>query len=144
METGVCESILPVWVEYLKAVGPMIIGLAVTYVAWMQWHVNNNRLKHELFDRRYRVFEATRIFIGKVASSGRAKGEVILEFKLNTIESEFLFGKDISNYLDKAGVSRCVAVSMTTTRPVYPSTLQTAGSTASAAMPRAGMCWPFT
>ena len=73
MDATDCSSALPLWVQYVEAFGPVTIGLAIAAVAGMQWNVNRNRLKHELFDRRYAVFQAARDFIGKVMTEGKVE-----------------------------------------------------------------------
>jgi hypothetical protein len=41
----------------------LIIAGAVAAVAWLQWWVALNKLRLDLFDRRYKVYDATREFL---------------------------------------------------------------------------------
>ena len=100
MDATDCPSALPLWVQYVEAFGPVTIGLAVAAVAWMQWQVNRNRLKHELFDRRYVVFEAAREFLRRTIVDGKVNTKARIDFFLSTRESEFILGKEVAVYLD--------------------------------------------
>ena len=63
------------WVEYLIALlTPTIIVFGIL-IAFLQWRTNRNRLKHELFDRRYKQFEAVRDYLSSILSNGRVKSE---------------------------------------------------------------------
>lgn len=45
-------------IEVLPAISAIVIGVAVACIAWQQHQTNKNRLKMELFDRRYKIYEA--------------------------------------------------------------------------------------
>jgi len=47
----------------LSPIATLIVGLAVAIIAWQQWRVAKDKLRLDLFDRRYKVFEATRTFL---------------------------------------------------------------------------------
>ncbi len=52
-------------IEVLSSLTPIFIGLAVVYIAWQQHKTNKHRLKMELFDRRYKVYDAVIVAITK-------------------------------------------------------------------------------
>ena len=41
--------------EILPIFTPLLIGAGIVYIAWQQWQTNQNRLRVELFDRRYKT-----------------------------------------------------------------------------------------
>jgi hypothetical protein len=56
----------PPRVDYIASFLPaatFFLGVAVTIVAWLQWLVARNKLCLDLFDRRYKIYEATQKFV---------------------------------------------------------------------------------
>ena len=89
------------WVDYFQAfLTPMIAGLGIL-IAWLQWWTNQQRLKLERFDRRFKRFEATRKFIQAIIVNPTVEESDRLKFRSDTSGSRFLFNKDISEYLTK-------------------------------------------
>ncbi len=77
---------------------PVIAG-AVAYIARQQWKTSANKVKLDLFDRRYRVFEEVRKLRELIYPSVRLQKSNIEAFKAGTVEAQFLFGADIEEYL---------------------------------------------
>ncbi len=75
------------------------IACVVAYIAWQQWRTNARRVKLDLFDRRFRVFDATRKLLGLWYTVG-IKDEDYLKFLQETAEARFLFGAEIEEYRD--------------------------------------------
>lgn len=83
----IAPSLLPIAAVFLSA--------AVALVAWLQYRVSRNKLRLDLFDRRYKVFEATRKFL----QIARFENTQLLLFKLDTADAEFLFESDVVDWL---------------------------------------------
>ena len=66
-----------------------IVAGIVAYVAWQQWQINQNRLKMELFDRRYEIYESTINAITKPWEE--FDGNTILTIYKNIAPISFLF-----------------------------------------------------
>lgn len=69
-------------------------ALAVAYVALRQWLTDRHRLQHELFERRYAVYEATADYLGSVVRNGRVNDETIYDLLRKTRTSYFVFSCD--------------------------------------------------
>jgi hypothetical protein len=80
-------SLLPIATIFLSA--------AVCLVAWLQYRVARNKLRLDLFDRRYKVFEATRGFLMNPSFDIPH----LARFKYATADAEFLFGSDVVKWL---------------------------------------------
>jgi len=67
----------------------------------MQWRTNRNRLKLELFDRRYQVYRAVKDLIDSIMVEGRVKisENEANRFVLAVSESQFLFDKGLATYI---------------------------------------------
>jgi len=57
------------------------------------------RLRHELYDRRMKLFRGVMVLLSHVLQQGKVDLPQIFEFNAATQESYFLFGKDIYEYM---------------------------------------------
>ncbi len=87
--------------QTLILIFPVIISCLVAFVAWQQWQVAQNKLRLDLFDRRYKVFEAARKFVSQIISNGKFNDRDLMEFNVGTSDTKFLFGSDVVGYLEK-------------------------------------------
>lgn len=49
----------------------LFLSFAVAIIAALQWRVADNKLRLDLFDRRYKVYDATRKFLGAICREGK-------------------------------------------------------------------------
>jgi hypothetical protein len=87
-------------VKILSALLTPLIALIAAYIAWQQWKTNERKLKLDLYDRRYEVYEATRSFILTICKDAGVQFEEIGHFRATVAQARFLFGKDITDYLE--------------------------------------------
>lgn len=73
-----------------------IIGLLIAY---RQWRTAKDKLKHDLFDRRFSVFEATRNLFTSIMMSKDSKGNELAILSYKASEAKWLFNQEISKYL---------------------------------------------
>ena len=83
----------------LTSISNSIVGLAVAIIALQQWQVARNKLRLDLFDRRYKVFEATRLFLSVILSEATFSDAQLLEFYRGTSDTAFLFDQQFVDYL---------------------------------------------
>jgi|SRR4051812_23903199 hypothetical protein len=76
-----------------------MVGCAITFIAWQQWQVARNKLRLDLFDRRYKVYDATRKFLAMILRDATFTDSQLIEFAAGTSDAEFLFGSDVVDYL---------------------------------------------
>jgi hypothetical protein len=105
-------------VQNFAAVGTLIIGLAVVLIAYCQFRVAHNKLRLDLFDRRYRTYEAARKFLLKIGHGATFEFSDLVDFNLGTSDVDFLFDKDVAEYLQEI---RTRAVDMDLQRKLYDS-----------------------
>lgn len=58
------------------------------------------RLQHDLFDRRFAVYDATRTIIRTVIQHSHANEQQIVDFAMKTRDAKFLLDDEISTYLE--------------------------------------------
>lgn len=79
-----------------------IFTLMVTgYIAWQQWQTNKNKLRLDLFDRRWAVFEAAMRLSAAAVHKAILTSEDIREFVGSTVGVRFLFNRGLGDYCDK-------------------------------------------
>lgn len=77
------------------------IAVVAAYIAWQQHKTNKNQLRLALFDRRLKVFNSAGKLIATILREARIEWRELGEFRSETNESDFLFGPDITNYLNE-------------------------------------------
>lgn len=75
-----------------------IIAVFGIYIAYRQWRTAQNRLKMDLFDKRFSVYDAARKFLASVFVSGKVTDEELSKFTLGTGEAAWLLNDDIAGY----------------------------------------------
>jgi uncharacterized ubiquitin-like protein YukD len=87
--------------DLLKGLLTPAIAIGTTYIAWQQWKTNQRKLILDRYDRRLKVFEETRSLIAQVIQRATVSYDELGKFYFNVSEAEFLFGDDISIYIDE-------------------------------------------
>lgn len=86
------------------------IGIAVllAYIAVQNYLINKSnfriykdKFRLDLFDRRYKTFEAVQNFLKYVLSEGKPERGKIFQLKTESTDSEFLFGSEIKEYINE-------------------------------------------
>jgi hypothetical protein len=88
---------LPLIVWYFQGLLTPVIAVTAVYIAYQQLQANAQKLKLDLFDRRFSVFDETRKVLGRMYTSG-VKDEDLLKFLSGVVEARFLFGPEIREY----------------------------------------------
>src|SRR6266550_4059000 len=69
-------------------IATLFLSLVVVIIAWQQWQVARNKLRLDLFDRRYKVYEATRKFLTRMLGEARFDQSDWFEFYAGTADAE--------------------------------------------------------
>ena len=80
-------------------VATLLVGLFVGFIALQQWRLARRKLQLDLFDRRYKVYDATKKFLSVILIKADFQDAQLFEFYGGTSDAEFLFDKDIVEYL---------------------------------------------
>ena len=94
-------SSLPAWVPILAALLTPTIAIVAAYIAWQQWRTNRNKLKLDLFERRYAYYEAASELIRRILTSGKATDQVTSEFIHKIRGAQFIVGEAVATYFYK-------------------------------------------
>ena len=91
----------PHWTAYLSALLTPIVAVLGVCIAYWQWRTAQNKLKHDLFERRFSVYDAARTLLASIMTSGKAKDEELFKFLSGTREAKWLLDANVAEYLDK-------------------------------------------
>jgi hypothetical protein len=98
------------------SIATLFLSIAVVVIASLQWRVADNKLRLDLFDRRYKVYDATRKFLLAILTKASFTLSELFEFNAGTFDAEFLFGADVTEHLEKI---RKRAVDLQTAQRIY-------------------------
>ncbi len=80
--------------KLLQIISTIVLGLITVYIAWRHWRTDELKRRHDLYERRLKVYDAAIDFFENFEKSDGC------EFLRQVRESRFLFSKEISGYLD--------------------------------------------
>ena len=83
----------------------LVVGMIAAGIAWRQYRVARTKLKLDLFDKRYAIFEETWSILSSVTLNGTTATQnrrMVTPFNNLIPKSGFLFGGDVEDYLNDA------------------------------------------
>jgi hypothetical protein len=86
--------------QWVSAVGQIMIGCGVVFIAWRQHRTARDKLRFEQYERRLAVWVALKELFGEIRADGNISIQSIFSFRGKTHEASFLFGPEIVGYLD--------------------------------------------
>jgi hypothetical protein len=93
---------LPYVVQVTQALGPTLVAVAVGafagYIGWQQWQTANYRLRLDMFDRRYAMYEATKFLLGTIAINGAVASKDFTDFREKIRGAEFFFDREAREF----------------------------------------------
>ena len=79
----------------------LVIGGIAIWIAYQQHKTARDKLKLDLFDRRYKVYRGLMDFLGAVNADGKPSRDAFGQFYRETDPKRFLFGDDVCDYLEE-------------------------------------------
>jgi hypothetical protein len=95
-----CMSNVAMCLQLLQTIAVFSVALVGARIAWQQKEIAAEKLKLEKFDRRFRVFDAARSFLGHILTSGDVDPSKEREFGIAILDARFLFDPEIDAYLE--------------------------------------------
>ena len=89
----------PVALAALAAFASAVAAGAAAYNAFQQRRQAEEKLKLDLFDRRYRIYEATVRYIAHAIREANLSDEALRDLDRGSASIEFLFDKDVRDYV---------------------------------------------
>jgi hypothetical protein len=88
-------------IDFFSGLLTPLIAVLAAYIAWQQWRTNNLRLKHELFERRYKLYEVITSFLANILARGRVDPNSEMQFLRDTKTVIFLFDKRTQQFIQE-------------------------------------------
>jgi hypothetical protein len=82
-------------------IATLFLSIAVVLIALQPWQVAHDKLRLDLFDRRYKVFDATRRFLALIIRDANFENSQLVEFNAGTCDGSFFFRADVVDYLSQ-------------------------------------------
>lgn len=102
-DMNVINSLLNMLEEIIKSIATtLLVGIPTVialYVAIKQYYLSKHQLKIELYEKRYKIYIATKEFVKKIDVDVKKDDFIFQDFKPILNEAKFLFHDDISAYL---------------------------------------------
>lgn len=95
----------------LSPVATLVVGIAIAFFAYQQWSIARHKLRLDLFEKRYKVYEATARFLSLIMSLANFNDDDLRAFNIGTMDAVFLYPTHIKDYLHQI---RCRAIDMRT------------------------------
>jgi hypothetical protein len=94
-------EVFKTFVTVLPALATLTVGIVAGIIAFQQWRLAADKLKLDLFDRRYKVYEAIKEFVYICTHQQDFEDSVVFKFKQGTADLGFLFGPEVRDYRDE-------------------------------------------
>lgn len=105
---------LPLWIEYVKALGTpivaMVAGCIAGGIAYRQWSTARNKLKLDMFDRRMKVYQDAVSLIAGIAYPEPMEWEKVAELSASFASARWLINAEIAAYLDSLAQRGCETI----------------------------------
>ena len=75
--------------------------MRIGIITFMQWKLARNKLKLDLFDKRYVVYKACTQFISAISTAGASSNEEQANFLRDTSDAKWLFNLEIAKYINE-------------------------------------------
>ena len=84
---------------YISVIASLIAGI-VAWTGYQQHCLAKEKLKLDLFEKRFSVYKGVQIFLSQIMIEGKLSLDSLWELQKSTQEAEFLFETEIPKYID--------------------------------------------
>ena len=92
---------LPLLVQYMQALAIPAVAVVGAWIAWQQMRIAGAKLRHDLYERRFAVFDAARTLLQDIERNGTPSQDALRSYAVGTADAVFLFDNDICKYLEE-------------------------------------------
>jgi hypothetical protein len=110
----------PHWTAYVTALALPVIALIGAWIAFRQWQIARNKLKLDLYDKRMAVYDVVRKTLGVATGHGKLTQDNEIEFLSGVRTAQWLFGPEVSTYLEETLWHKIIAFNLHNTMSSGP------------------------
>ena len=92
---------LPWWMQWAQAIALIVISCLGSWIAFKQARIAAAKLNFDLYDKRFKVFEAARQYLVLALQSNDVTPEQTNQFHVGVADAVFLFDKRIEENLEE-------------------------------------------
>jgi hypothetical protein len=89
------------WVDILSALLTPAIAFIALYIAYQQHKINQQRLRHETYERRLKVYKAVQAHLSVIIRATKTSYQECTLFYSAASEAAFLFDKSVMDKIDE-------------------------------------------
>jgi hypothetical protein len=89
------------WIDVLSALLVPTIAVVGVYIAFQQYRINIQRLRHETYERRLAVYKCVQRYLSEILRDGKTTYDIALQFNSEASEAAFLFDESVQNKIDE-------------------------------------------
>jgi len=89
------------WIDILSALLVPAIAVVSVFIAYQQYKINQQRLRHELYERRLAVYRALQKYLSEIIREGTTGYGRASEFYAEASEASFLFDDSVQKMIDE-------------------------------------------
>lgn len=79
---------------------PIVAALG-SIIAYRQWRIAQNKLKLDLFEKRFAIYEAATSLLNSIITSGKVTEKDVSQFLIISRQAKWLLSDKVSDYLYK-------------------------------------------
>ncbi len=83
------------YLDYFQSALVPLIAIVTTFIAYRQWKIEKIKSTHDLFEKRFKIYQQFQIYKSYILQSGTCNIKSYELFTSNTSESIFIFGEDM-------------------------------------------------
>lgn len=103
MKAPIAPEHLPLWAEYVRALGAPLVALIAAMIAggiaYRQWSTARNKLKLDFFDKRIAIYRLAVDVLEAGRGSDASNTEPIQKLQDSLYSTRWLFNKEVELYL---------------------------------------------
>ncbi|HDY7736081.1 TPA: hypothetical protein RQK28_004310 [Vibrio vulnificus] len=87
------------WVDITAALLTPVIAIIGVVIAGLQWRLGSSKFKYDVFEKRYKVFEATQRYIGHIIATAEVDEIERVNFLRDTKVAFAIYDSKVTDYL---------------------------------------------
>ena len=88
------------WLNVFATAFTAVTALFAALITWWQYQLSRRQFRHELYDRRLKVFHATQAYFADMTRRGTTGFLQCVQLRAETAEAEYLFGDEVVQLLE--------------------------------------------
>jgi hypothetical protein len=91
----------PHWTAYSSALLTPVVAIIGSYIAWRQSRTAQNKLKLDLFEKRFAVYHKARSMLAEIMTKGKLTDPGLYEYGAGVREAKWLMDDEVAKYLSE-------------------------------------------